>query len=167
MEIYLDNAATSHPKPPEVISAVCEALTDLNGNPPRAAIVPMSEDWVTNKTTADKVLGRFEDANGDGTPDRLVVQWTDIQYILGSPPVTFQAAARASRPPSQISSARRGNMRVWWRSGGSDRRRRACSARSSATSFGPTESLMRWSTPDSVDRAGESAQGPFRPRRGV
>ena len=36
MEIYLDNAATSHPKPPEVISAVCEALTDLNGNPGRS-----------------------------------------------------------------------------------------------------------------------------------
>ena len=36
MEIYLDNAATSHPKPPEVISAVREALTDLNGNPGRS-----------------------------------------------------------------------------------------------------------------------------------
>ena len=36
MDIYLDNAATSHPKPPEVISAVCEALTDLNGNPGRS-----------------------------------------------------------------------------------------------------------------------------------
>ena len=36
MDIYLDNAATSHPKPPEVISAVCESLTDLNGNPGRS-----------------------------------------------------------------------------------------------------------------------------------
>lgn len=36
MEIYLDNAATSHPKPPEVISAVYEALTVYNGNPGRS-----------------------------------------------------------------------------------------------------------------------------------
>ena len=36
MEIYLDNAATSHPKPPEVLSAVQEALTAFNANPGRS-----------------------------------------------------------------------------------------------------------------------------------
>lgn len=36
MEVYLDNAATSHPKPLEVISAVQEALTALNSNPGRS-----------------------------------------------------------------------------------------------------------------------------------
>ena len=36
MEIYLDNAATSHPKPSAVLSAVQKALTDLNGNPGRS-----------------------------------------------------------------------------------------------------------------------------------
>ncbi len=36
MEIYLDNAATSHPKPPEVINAVHKALTEFNGNPGRS-----------------------------------------------------------------------------------------------------------------------------------
>ena len=36
MEIYLDNAATSHPKPPEVLKAVREALTAYNGNPGRS-----------------------------------------------------------------------------------------------------------------------------------
>ncbi len=36
LEIYLDNAATSHPKPPEVTQAVVKALTDLNGNPGRS-----------------------------------------------------------------------------------------------------------------------------------
>ncbi len=36
MEIYLDNAATSHPKPPEVLSAVQSALTVCNGNPGRS-----------------------------------------------------------------------------------------------------------------------------------
>lgn len=36
MERYLDNAATSHPKPPEVIEAVVRALTIDNGNPGRS-----------------------------------------------------------------------------------------------------------------------------------
>ena len=36
MEIYLDNAATSHPKPASVLAAVHEALTMLNGNPGRS-----------------------------------------------------------------------------------------------------------------------------------
>ena len=36
MEIYLDNAATSHPKPQSVIDAVHRALTDDNGNPGRS-----------------------------------------------------------------------------------------------------------------------------------
>lgn len=36
MEVYLDNAATSHPKPPAVLQAVHEAMTTLNGNPGRS-----------------------------------------------------------------------------------------------------------------------------------
>lgn len=36
MEIYLDNAATSHPKPPAVLTAVQSALTTFNGNPGRS-----------------------------------------------------------------------------------------------------------------------------------
>lgn len=36
MEIYLDQAATSHPKPPEVLEAVHAALTAFNGNPGRS-----------------------------------------------------------------------------------------------------------------------------------
>lgn len=35
-EVYLDNAATSHPKPPEVIKAVNDALTLCNANPGRS-----------------------------------------------------------------------------------------------------------------------------------
>jgi hypothetical protein len=41
-----------------------------------------------------------------------------------------------------ISGTRFGIMRVWWRSGGSRRRRLACQAARSATSFTPTESLI-------------------------
>ena len=36
VEIYLDNAATSHPKPQPVIEAVHQALTVFNGNPGRS-----------------------------------------------------------------------------------------------------------------------------------
>ena len=36
MEIYLDNAATSHPKPDSVIQAVTRALTSHNANPGRS-----------------------------------------------------------------------------------------------------------------------------------
>ncbi|MBQ3080337.1 MAG: aminotransferase class V-fold PLP-dependent enzyme [Clostridia bacterium] len=36
MEIYLDNAATSHPKPESVIKAVVKALTEDNANPGRS-----------------------------------------------------------------------------------------------------------------------------------
>jgi selenocysteine lyase/cysteine desulfurase len=33
--VYLDHAATSWPKPPEVVSAVERALVELGGNPGR------------------------------------------------------------------------------------------------------------------------------------
>lgn len=36
MSIYLDNAATSHPKPAAVVAAVNAALTELNANPGRS-----------------------------------------------------------------------------------------------------------------------------------
>ena len=36
MTIYLDNAATSHPKPEAVVRAVTEALTEYNANPGRS-----------------------------------------------------------------------------------------------------------------------------------
>ncbi len=35
--IYLDNTATSDPKPREVVEAVCRCLTDANANPGRGA----------------------------------------------------------------------------------------------------------------------------------
>ncbi len=34
--IYLDNAATSYPKPPEVNRAVCGVMEKIGGNPGRA-----------------------------------------------------------------------------------------------------------------------------------
>ncbi|NLD59957.1 MAG: aminotransferase class V-fold PLP-dependent enzyme, partial [Clostridiales bacterium] len=35
-DVYLDNAATSHPKPESVLRAVLAALTDFNANPGRS-----------------------------------------------------------------------------------------------------------------------------------
>ena len=64
---------------------------DLTTTPVQATIAPLADNWVTYRNADDMVLGRFEDANGDGTPDHLVVQWTDIQHLFGSPPITFQA----------------------------------------------------------------------------
>ena len=37
------------------------------------------------------VLGKFEDPDGDGVPDRLILQWNRVQYFGGSRFVTFQA----------------------------------------------------------------------------
>ena len=65
--------------------------TDLNSSPSQATIAPLVESWVTYHNAADMVVAKFQDVNGDGTPDQLVVQWTDIQYLFGSPPATFQA----------------------------------------------------------------------------
>ncbi|HEX4590087.1 MAG TPA: hypothetical protein VH120_09175, partial [Gemmataceae bacterium] len=65
--------------------------TDLNSSPFQATIAPLAESWVTYHNAADMVVAKFVDVNGDGTPDQLVVQWTDIQYLFGSPPATFQA----------------------------------------------------------------------------
>ena len=48
-------------------------------------------------------------------------------------------------PPSRTSSRRRGVMRVRWRSGGCDRARWVCHARSSSTSRTPTASFTMWS----------------------
>ena len=36
MDVYLDNAATSHPKPQTVIDEVCRALSEYNANPGRS-----------------------------------------------------------------------------------------------------------------------------------
>ena len=36
MSIYLDNAATSHPKPEGVLRAVTQAMTAFNANPGRS-----------------------------------------------------------------------------------------------------------------------------------
>jgi PKD repeat protein len=65
---------------------------DLSGSPPYATIAPLAADWITYHDATDMVIGKFEDTNGDGTIDRLVLQWNNVYAFPSSPSgVTFQA----------------------------------------------------------------------------
>jgi hypothetical protein len=61
-----------------------------------ATIAPLWDDWRTEDSVgAGDVLRRFDDLNGDGTHDRLVLEWSDVRawtsLTTGSPStVTFQ-----------------------------------------------------------------------------
>jgi hypothetical protein len=80
------------------------STSDLNSSPFQATIAPLAEPWVTYHNAADMVVAKFVDVNGDGTPDQLIVQWTDVQYLFGSPPATFQAVLglNTSNAPGDI-----------------------------------------------------------------
>jgi hypothetical protein len=57
------------------------------------AIAPLWDDWGTHRNANDMVLGRFEDTNGDGTMDRLIIEWSEVTNAIPfSPPLaaTFQ-----------------------------------------------------------------------------
>jgi hypothetical protein len=66
---------------------------DLSDAPSRATISPLWDDWRTDVGTDSRVLYRFDDTDGDGTPDRLVVEWNSVPASAGSStnPATFQA----------------------------------------------------------------------------
>jgi hypothetical protein len=69
---------------------------DLTTNPVAATIAPLWDDWLTNATPNDMVLGRFDDLNHDGAPDRLVIEWSSVRRYADPGPetakdVTFQA----------------------------------------------------------------------------
>ena len=65
--------------------------TDLGSWPEAPAIAPLWDDWVTFVDSGDMVLGRFDDLTGDGTPDRLVIEWNVYAYSGTPLPVKFQA----------------------------------------------------------------------------
>jgi Calx-beta domain len=68
--------------------------TDLSSWPDAPAIAPLWDDWVTYVDASDEVLGKFEDMDGNGTPDRLVIEWNVFHYdtdTLWPSMVTFQA----------------------------------------------------------------------------
>jgi cysteine desulfurase/selenocysteine lyase len=55
MSIYLDNAATTHPKPPSVVKAVVHALESVGASPGRAAYRLAREASATVARTREKV----------------------------------------------------------------------------------------------------------------
>ena len=65
--------------------------TDLSSWPDAPAIAPLWDDWVTFADEADEVLGKFDDEDGNGTADRLVIEWTVLHYGTYNSHVTFQA----------------------------------------------------------------------------
>ena len=73
--IYLDNAATSFPKPERVISAVAKYLHDIGGNPGRAAHAPAREaSRVIDRTrhSLASLLGNVEPTRIIFTPSTTV-----------------------------------------------------------------------------------------------
>ena len=65
--------------------------TDLGDVPDAPGIAPLWDDWVTYWDEADRVLGRFDDLDGNGTADRLVIEWTVYAYSGSPSAATFQA----------------------------------------------------------------------------
>lgn len=66
--------------------------TNLVTTPTQAAIAPYWDDLRTDLDAIDIVLARFDETTGDTTPDRLVIEWSDVaHYPSSSSPVTFQA----------------------------------------------------------------------------
>ncbi len=63
--------------------------TNLTSDPAQAAIAPLWTDWIKS-SGSPMLVGQFQDLDGDGVPDRLVLQWTQVNYISGSLPITFQ-----------------------------------------------------------------------------
>jgi hypothetical protein len=65
---------------------------DLTRRPGQRAISPLWDDWTANHLDDDRVLGRFDDVTGDGSPDRLVIEWSKVRPLpYNDGPVTFQA----------------------------------------------------------------------------
>jgi glucose/arabinose dehydrogenase len=65
--------------------------TDLTSAPTQRAIAVLWDDWVSTSGNT-MILGKYEDKNGDGISDRLILEWNNVQGAPTSPsPVTFQA----------------------------------------------------------------------------
>jgi hypothetical protein len=74
---------------------------DLTRRPGQRTIAPLWDDWRANHLGDDRILGRFDDASGDGTPDRLVIEWSNVRPFSDDfPPVTFQAILRLNTGPA-------------------------------------------------------------------
>lgn len=70
--------------------------SNLSVNPTQPSIAALWDDWRTDQGSLDSVLSKFEDTTGDGVPDRLIVEWSDVRRHSDPGPlsavgVTFQA----------------------------------------------------------------------------
>ncbi|HWP40395.1 MAG TPA: M36 family metallopeptidase, partial [Tepidisphaeraceae bacterium] len=72
--------------------------TDLASSPSQRAIAVLWDDLVTNRTSTasgagnDAVLYRFESTSGDATPERLVIEWSNVfPYSSSNSSLSFQA----------------------------------------------------------------------------
>ena len=66
--------------------------SDLTAEPPETAIAVLWDDWVTNRDATDQVLYKFDDVTGDGTPDRLIIEWQVYHISVSTGDLaTFQA----------------------------------------------------------------------------
>ena len=52
---------------------------DLTTQPSQPTIAALWDDLRTDVNSADMVLGKFEDTNGDGVRDRLIIEWNDVR----------------------------------------------------------------------------------------
>jgi hypothetical protein len=66
---------------------------NLASTPAQAAIAVLWDDWLTDVDANDRVLHRFDDLDGDGRSDRLIVEWNKVYHVsAGSTnPATFRA----------------------------------------------------------------------------
>jgi hypothetical protein len=66
---------------------------NLTSGPEQPVIAVLWDDWRTDGGSDDRVLYRFDDANGDGRAERLVIEWSNIRsYGAGTDDgATFQA----------------------------------------------------------------------------
>jgi len=65
---------------------------DLTSNPSQRGIAVLWDDLVTDADANDVVLGKFEDTDGNGASDRLIIEWSQVRRYGPSPSdITFQA----------------------------------------------------------------------------
>ena len=67
---------------------------DLGYAPYQPAVAPLWDEWITYAHDLDQVIYRFDNTDADPEPDRLVVEWNDVQHYYAYPSgngVTFQA----------------------------------------------------------------------------
>ena len=79
---------------------------NLSSYPQQAIIAPLWDNWFKfGSSTAPMVLGRFEDTTGSGTPDRLVIEWSQVQqyYYPSETPITFQLILGLNGAPTDTS----------------------------------------------------------------